>query len=114
VASNYMSPLTSDTSSDCLTAGDDRALFVPFDNDMWIRYDAVPFGGTVTSYEVSALYDNASREGMVIGSVEHDVWKTGIVSTTSSNAITGLEVYGGITSTNITHDVLPHGKVSGK
>jgi alpha-galactosidase len=114
VASNFMSPLTSQTPSDFVPAGDDRALFVPFDNDMWVRYDAEPFGGSVTSYEVSALYDNTSRHGLVIGSVEHDVWKTGIISTTSSNAITSLEVFGGITSTNLTHDVLPHGKISGK
>jgi alpha-galactosidase len=113
VASNYLSPLTSDTPSDCLPPGDDRALFVPFDNDMWVRYDAVPFGSKVTSYEVSVLYENASREGLILGSVEHDVWKTGVVSTTSSNRITSLEIYGGITSSNITHDVLPHGKVSG-
>ncbi len=114
VASNFMSPLTSQTPSSFVPAGDDRALFVPFDNDMWVRYDAEPFGGSVTSYEVSALYDNTSRHGLVVGSVEHDVWKTGIISTTSSNAITSLEVFGGITSTNITHDVLPHGKISGK
>jgi len=114
VASNFMSPLTSQTPSNFLPAGDDRDLFVPFDNDMWIRYDAEPFGGQVTSYEVSALYDNVSRHALVVGSVEHDVWKTGIISTTSSNAIISLEVFGGITSTNITHDVLPHGKISGE
>ncbi len=113
VASNFMSPLTSQTPSSFLPVGDDRDLFVPFDNDMWVRYNAEPFGGQVTSYEVSALYDNMSRHALVVGSVEHDVWKTGIVSTTSSNVITSLEVFGGITSTNITHDVLPHGKISG-
>lgn len=114
VASNFMSPLTSLTPSSFIPSGEDRALFVPFDNDMWVRYNAEPFGGSVTSYEVSALYDNTSQHGLVIGSAEHNVWKTGITSTTSSNAITGLEVFGGITSTNITHDVLPHGKISGK
>jgi alpha-galactosidase len=114
IASNFLSPLTSQTASKYLPSGDDRALFVPFDNDMWVRYNAVPFGGVVTSYEVSALYENASREGLIIGSVEHDKWKTGITSTTSSNAITSLAVFGGIASSNITHDVLPHGKVIGK
>ena len=114
VASNFMAPLISQTPSDFLPSGDDRALFVPFDNDMWVRYNAFPFGSTVTSYEVSALYDNTSRAGLVIGSVEHDVWKTGVVSTTSSNVITSLKAFGGITSTNITHDVLPHGQISGK
>ncbi|HWY29899.1 MAG TPA: hypothetical protein VNX46_04045, partial [Candidatus Acidoferrum sp.] len=102
----------SQTPSHFLPAGDDRALFVPFDNDMWVRYRAVPFGGEVTSYEVSALYDNSSREGLVLGSIEHDNWKTGVQVMTSSNAVTRLEVFGGITSTN-THDVLPHGDIRG-
>jgi alpha-galactosidase len=112
VTANFMSPITSQTPSHFLPAGDDRALFVPFDNDMWVRYRAEPFGGEVTSYEVSTLYDNASRMGLVLGSIEHDLWKTGVRSVTSSNAVTRLEVFGGITSTN-THDVLPHGDIRG-
>lgn len=111
VSSRYLSPLTTHTPA-AFRAGDDRTLFVPFDNDKWVRYDARPFGGEVTSYEVSALYDNTSREGLVIGSIEHNTWKTGVRSTTASNAITSLEVFGGITSSE-TRDVLPHGKVSG-
>jgi alpha-galactosidase len=114
VASNFMSPLTSETPSSFLPPGDDRALFVPFDNDMWIRYDAIPFGRPVTSYEVAAFYDNASRQALIAGSIEHDTWKTGIKSITDSNAITRLQIFGGITSSNITHDVLPHGKISGE
>jgi alpha-galactosidase len=114
VTSNFMSPLTSDTPSSFLPAGDDRALFVPFDNDMWVRYDAVPFGRPVTSYEVSAFYDNASRQALIAGSIEHDTWKSGVESTTASNVLTSLRIFGGITSTNITHDVLPHGKISGE
>ena len=112
VASNFMSPLVSDCAAHFLSAGDNRALFVPFDNDKWVRYDAVPFGGEVTSYEVSALYNNGDRHGLVIGSITHDTWKTGVVSTTTSNAVTHLEIFGGVTSSQ-TRDVLPHGKVSG-
>jgi len=110
--SNFMAPLVTQTPSPFLPAGDNRALFVPFDNDKWVRYDAVPFGVEVTSYEVSALYNNASRLGLIVGSIEHDTWKTGIRSTTASNAVTSLEVFGGITSTE-TRDLLPHGKISG-
>ena len=111
-ASNFMAPLNSQTPSDFLPAGDDRALFVPFDNDKWIRYDAFPFGGEVTSHEVSALYDDTSRQSLIVGSIEHDTWKTGVRSMTSSNAITSLEIFGGCTSSK-TRDVLPHGKISG-
>ena len=105
-SSNFMSPLTTETPVSFRADGDNRALFVPFDNDKWIRYNAVPFGTNVTSYEVSAFYNNASRQGLVIGSIEHDVWKTGIKSTTSSDAITSLQIFGGIASGE-TRDVLP-------
>ena len=30
------------------------------------------------SYEVSAIYDNRTRHGIVLGSITHDLWKTGI------------------------------------
>src|ERR1039458_78393 len=112
-SSNFMSPLTTETPVSFRADGDNRALFVPFDNDKWIRYNAVPFGTNVTSYEVSALYNNASRQGLVIGSIEHDVWKTGVKSTTSSDAITSLQIFGGLTSSE-TRDVLPHGEISGE
>lgn len=56
-----------------------RALFIPFDNDCWIRYQSHPLTFTeLTSYEVTAIFNNDDREAMVIGSVEHDSWKTGI------------------------------------
>ena len=110
--SNFMSPLTTETAMEFPPGGDNRALSVPFDNDQWIRYQAVPFGTNVTSYEISALYDNTSRQALVIGSIDHDFWKTGVISTTTSNAVTSLQAFGGITS-DVTHDVLPHGRISG-
>ena len=113
VSANYLSPLTSQTPSRFVPAGDDRALFVPFDNDKWGRYEAFPFGGEVTSHEVTALYDNTSRRGLIAGSMEHDTWKTGVKSTRVSNILTSLEIFGGFTSSQ-TRDVLPHGKVSGQ
>ena len=93
-SSNFMSPLTTESAVMFSSEGDNRALFVPFDNDKWIRYNAVPFGTNVTSYEVSALYDNTSRRGLVLGSIEHDVWKTGVESSTKSNAVTSLQIFG--------------------
>jgi alpha-galactosidase len=113
VTANYMSPLTTQTPSRFLPAGDNRALFVPFDNDKWIRYDACPFGGEVISHEVTALYENTSRRGLIAGSIEHDTWKTGVRSTTFSNAITSLEIFGGFTSSK-SRDGLAHGAISGR
>ncbi len=112
LACNFISPLTTQTPVEQFSDGDHRALFVPFDNDKWIRYNAVPFGGRVTSHEVSALYDNTSRAGLVLGSIEHDTWKTGVTSDTSSNGINSLEIFGGITGRE-TRDVLAHGKIRG-
>ena len=74
-----MAPVNVDSISGFLQAGDNRALFVPFDNDKWIRYQSHPLGfDTLVSYEVTAIFNNESRNGLVIGSVEHDNWKTGI------------------------------------
>jgi alpha-galactosidase len=43
-----------------------KILHVPFDNDMWFRYNSVPAarpeaGQLFTSDEVTAIYDNTSR-----------------------------------------------------
>src|SRR5581483_10413079 len=61
------------------TGSDPRVLDVPFDNDDWVRYDSRPLTGPFsgTGYEVGAVYDSASRHGLVVGSVTHDFWKTG-------------------------------------
>ena len=112
-SSNFMSPLTSESPVNFPPEGDNRALAVPFDNDKWVRYNAVPFGTNVMSHEVAAFYNNTSRQGLVIGSIEHDVWKTGVKSTTDSNVITSLQIFGGLASDE-TRDVLPHGKISGE
>ena len=110
--SNYMAPIVASGSSVFLETSGNRALFVPYDNDQWVRYKSENFGNTVTSYEVGALYNPDSRKGLVVGSVEHTMWKTGIVYTTTENAMTRLEVYGGITSSE-TRDNKEHGAVKG-
>lgn len=99
-----------------------RVLHVPFDNDMWFRYDSEPVAElsrdkTLSSNEVTAIYNNDSREGLVLGSIDHDTWKTAIDWTAESGHIKGLDIYGGITSpTGVrtdTHDTVPHGVVKG-
>jgi alpha-galactosidase len=113
VTANFMAPLVSHTPVKLFASEGNRALQVPFDNDKWIRYDAFPFGSNVTSCEVSAFYDNESRHGLVVGSIDHDTWKTAVKSTTSAGSLDNLEAFGGYTS-DATRDVLPHGNVSGK
>lgn len=105
------------------TGAQPRVLHVPFDNDMWFRYDSQPVSGlpnrqTFSSAEVTAVYDNASRHGIVLGSIAHNVWKTAIDVRAAQGAIDWLDIYGGISSPtgarSQTHDSLPHGKVSGR
>jgi hypothetical protein len=92
---------------------DPRFIFTPFDNDAFVRYSSQPLMAAVESYEVTAIFDNVTRKGMVVGSVTHDTWKTGIkVKQGGIDAITEFRVFGGITSKQ-TRDTRPHGFVSG-
>ena len=112
VAASYISPLTTDhvVVDD---KGDNRALYVPFDNDMWARFNAQPLQqANFTSSEVTALYNNGTYNGMVIGSVEHHVWKTGIKVKANENNSISLAAFGGLADSNITHDKIPHGLVT--
>jgi hypothetical protein len=99
-----------------------RVLHVPFDNDMWFRYDSVAAadlkpGQMFTSEEVTAIYDNSSRRALILGSITHDTWKTAIEAHAADGQLTDLDIYGGISSpTGIrtdTHDTVPHGIVHG-
>ncbi|OPA76675.1 alpha-galactosidase [Paenibacillus selenitireducens] len=91
-----------------------HVLQVPFDNDKWVRYSANPLPLEIESYEVSAIFRNENRHGLVLGSLTHDVWKTGIqVHGKQADGIDALDVYGGASST-FTRDSLPHGYVSGR
>lgn len=90
------------------------SLFIPFDNDAFVRYRSIEFGKPTESYGVTAFFDGGSRRGLVMGAVEHTDWKTGIAATTSqSGDINSLQLYGGASST-ITRDLIPHGKVVGR
>jgi alpha-galactosidase len=100
-----------------------RFLHVPFDNDMWFRYSAIALsnmdqGRTWSSNEVTAIFDNATRQALVLGSITHNVWKTAIDIRVAGGELTDLDIYGGISSpTGVrtdTHDTVPHGIVHGK
>lgn len=113
---NYMAPVHAGAAAQVLDGEPNYALFVPFDNDMWVRYKTTSFGTShPLSFNVSALFNADTRQGLVTGAIEHDVWKTGIAAETSGSAdLQSLTVYGGAVSYEITHDVLPHGAVVGK
>ncbi|MBL4560686.1 MAG: hypothetical protein JKX79_06830, partial [Labilibaculum sp.] len=116
VASNYMAPVCVDSMPALFEKGDNRALFIPFDNDKWIRFQSYPASvEKLTSYEVTAIFNNASRNGLVIGSVEHDNWKTAIdmVGSEETKNIKSLVCYGGVAN-ETTRDAIAHGTLKGK
>ncbi len=110
---NYIAPIRSSVSSQILDAGTNLHLYVPFDNDEWVRYKTTKFGTAhPISYEVTALFNNDTRCGLVTGSIEHDTWKTGIeAATQSENKLTSLRVFNGVASMEGTRDKDPHGAV---
>ncbi|MDQ6419666.1 CBM35 domain-containing protein [Paenibacillus sp. LHD-117] len=120
IRSNDMAPLAVHASGgvDIGSYGDKRVLITPFDNDMWSRYQARTINTSLNnnnyiSSEMTAVYDNDSRAGLVIGSVTHDVWKTGIYWSGSNDRLNKLKVFGGFTSQTSTHDTIAHGYVEG-
>ncbi len=116
IGSNHLSPLIIDralvSSSELRLDSGQRpqSLFVPFDNDSHVRYNS---DQATTSHEVTAIYDNVSRHGFVIGSVMHDVWKTGLeMGGFTARSLGSVRVTAGATG-HWTHDSQPHGMVSG-
>ena len=114
VSANWMGPVVVDAIGgvDIGITNDNRALFVPFDNDGFVSYNAESINGSDVGNEVTAFYDNISRNGMVVGSVTHDTWKTGVYWSGSNYKLNQLNVYGGVSS-YWTWDVMPHGFVTG-
>ncbi len=130
LASAYLGPVIVDDTGD-VTPGpgaDPRVLDVPFDNDDWVRYDSRVLGATDfsgTGYEVAAVYESTSRRGLVVGSVTHDFWKTGIYYEATKGRLKKMNVYGGAATADQTthsgatygkdgtHDVAKHGAMTG-
>lgn len=113
INTNYMAPLLSDFNN--LSVNEDqRSLFMPFDNDAFVRYNARKFeqGTQNISSEAGAVYDEVSGNGIVIGSVEHQDWKSGI-KTEQNGPVNRLEAWSGYTDKDVTRDELPHGFISG-
>jgi hypothetical protein len=68
---------------------------------MWFRYNSfvvaeMKAGQTYTSDEVTAIYDNATRQSLILGSISHDTWKTAIEADAADGHLTDLDIYGGI------------------
>ncbi len=99
ISSNYIAPIYSTTESAFLPSDpSNRVLRVPFDNDNFTHYFSTPLTSEDTSFEVTSIFNGKNRTGLIIGSVEHDTWKTGIRYKTETNrTVSELECFGGVT-----------------
>lgn len=111
VTTNYMAPVVIERTDTVVCSSRRRTLFVPFDNDAWIRYrSAASTDSMLRSYEVTAIYDAACREGLVIGAIDHNKWKNAIELTDKSKKLRAIS---GVAD-GLTRDCIRHGYVSGK
>lgn len=114
ISSNYISPMSVYKDGTSLEKG--VFLQIPFDNDKWVEPKFIAqsdLGIETTSYEVGAYYSEKTGSGFVLGSVRHDVWKTGIDIYTEDGSFMGLNVFGGASDYQ-TRDKVPHGTLSGE
>ncbi len=86
-------------------------LLVPYDNDMWSRYELAPLRSGRTSYDVTVLCGREAHDGLLIGAVDFGCWKNGILC--SSTRAKVLKAVSGVADAG-THDVIPHGTIKGK
>lgn len=108
-----MSPLTSYSVTPNLEGGDTRALNVPYDNDAWVRYSANVLATTeFTGAEVTNIYSNDSRHGLVVGSIDNTRWKTGVNVQGASAGSAYVSVFNGFAQQSVTRDTRGHGWVN--
>ena len=115
ISTNYMAPVNVVAMPGILKSGDNRALFIPFDNDKWIRFQSHPLTfKNLTSYEVTAVFNSTDRNGLVIGSIEHDNWKSAVKMTgNDAQNIKSITCFGGVADST-TRDSKQHGSLTGK
>ena len=115
VESNYLVPLDfiypRSNANPLFLSLNQKILCVPYDNDMWVHYDSLTLRPGRTSYDVGAIYDDNSLNGLLIGALDFDIFKNGIRC--SAYDARSYKAISGIADEN-THDHLEHGFVSGK
>lgn len=87
-------------------------LAVPFDNDGWAEFATPTVMESGIGHEVGAFFTPDKGEGLVIGSVNHDKWKSAVEFNGKLGRINELYVYSGA-NTALTRDQSSHGTVKG-
>ncbi len=113
IATNYIAPLdlgkiTFDKVENLQT------VFVPYDNDAWASYNSKKLDtiSNNTSAEVGIVFNNTSRNGFIVGSLEHTVWKSAVKSI-NKNKEPLFSAWAGFSEKEITRDSIAHGLVRG-
>lgn len=105
-----------------LPSSNNRIYDMPFANDNWATFSTTPWNVSqpLTSCEATAMFNVDSRNGIVIGSVDHSTWKSAVVVTPNgSNRVRNLKAQAGYISKR-TWDIVDnkasstrHGEVKG-
>lgn len=114
VATNYIAPMIVRNSK--IQNGNPKwtnFLEVPFDNDGWVTFETKNICQDGLSHEVGAFFTPDAEDGLIIGSLTHDTWKSAVEYKTKLARINELYVYSGA-NTELTRDQSPHGTVSGE
>jgi len=113
LSSNLMGVMITDKVN--LHAGKNlSALEIPFDNDTFIKYASNELGYEHhLNAELGVVYDSVSRKGLMVGSLTHADWKSGVVTMGRDGAVDHMEAWGGFTDSGITRDSTPHGFLKG-
>ena len=88
-----------------------KMLLVPYDNTMWLRYEAAPLRAGRKSYDLTVLFSEDSREGLLIGAADFAVWKNAVVC--SAYDARTLQAECGVADAG-SHDSMAHGSLCGK
>lgn len=112
--SNYIAPLVfgypDENCNPLFRSLDQKMLLVPYDNDMWVRYESAPLRPGRTSYDITAIYDEKTNNGLIIGALDFTEWKNAVqCSSTDARCYTA---FSGIADAG-THDCMPHGTLIG-
>lgn len=113
VSTNHIAPLVIRSSN--LQNNDykwEKSLEVPFDNDGWVKFNVKQLWQRSMSYEVGALFTPDNGSGFVLGSLNHDKWKTGISVNGGFGKVNELTLYCGATDPRTGDE--PHGAVTGE